>query len=61
MNERKPATMKRNLLQFVGALSIGAMALSGCKSEGPEQPSDNNSMEEPAEGEKTGEKTGDDN
>ena len=41
--------MKRNLMQVVGALSIGALALSGCKSkdEGGEKPA----AEQPADGE----------
>ena len=41
--------MKRNLVQVVGALSIGALALSGCKSKdsGGEKPA----AEQPADGE----------
>jgi hypothetical protein len=48
--------MKKNWVTFVGALSLSALALGGCKSgdSGPEQPTeDDGSMKEPAAGDKT--------
>ncbi len=50
--------MKKNWVTFVGALSLSALALGGCKSgdNGPEQPAEDDSMKEPAAGDtKTGE------
>ncbi|MGE0712951.1 MAG: hypothetical protein AB7N76_04060 [Planctomycetota bacterium] len=55
--------MKRNLIQVVGALSIGALALTGCKSKGGDEGGKTGTEEAgktenkcPGEGAKTGEK-----
>jgi hypothetical protein len=42
--------MKRNLIKVIGALSIGALALTGCKGGGDAE-GDKTGSEQPAEGE----------